>query len=150
MKEDLKKPGIRQEGLEERFDAFCKQVIRNAVFDVLRKENRRQFFEQTGLGIPPSELLYEDEYKELDNILCIRRYEAGSQILKVKDSRLDEILHRLSKRKREVFVLGYGFNYSNPEIAETLGISREAVKSTKAKAVRDIRNMLKEDLEWKE
>ena len=45
-----------------------------------------------------------------------------------------------------MFVLGYGFNYSNSEIAETLGISREAVKSTKAKAVRDIRNMLKEDL----
>ena len=146
MKEDLKRPGIRQDGLEKRFDAFCKQVIRNAIYDVLRKENRRQFFEQTGIGIPSGELLYEDEYKELDDIPCIRVYEAGSKVLKVKDSRLDEILHRLSKRKQEVFVLGYGFNYSNSEIAETLGISREAVKSTKAKAVRDIRNMLKEDL----
>jgi len=146
MKEDLKRPGIRQDGLEKRFDAFCKQVIRNAIYDVLRKEDRRQFFEQTGIGIPSGELLYEDEYKELDDISCIRIYEVGSQVVKVKDSRLDEILHRLSKRKQEVFVLGYGFNYSNSEIAETLGISREAVKSTKAKAVRDIRNMLKEDL----
>ncbi len=146
MKEDLKRSGIRQDGLEKRFDAFCKQVIRNAIYDVLRKEDRRQFFEQTGIGIPSGELLYEDEYKELDDISCIRIYEVGSQVVKVKDSRLDEILHRLSKRKQEVFVLGYGFNYSNSEIAETLGISREAVKSTKAKAVRDIRNMLKEDL----
>ena len=146
MKEDLKGPGIQQDGLEKRFDAFCKQVIRNAIYDVLRKEDRRQFFEQTGIGIPSGELLYEDEYKELDDISCIRIYEVGSQVVKVKDSRLDEILHRLSKRKQEVFVLGYGFNYSNSEIAETLGISREAVKSTKAKAVRDIRNMLKEDL----
>ena len=146
MKEDLKRPGIRQDGLEKRFDAFCKQVIRNAIYDVLRKEDRRHFFEQTGIGIPYGELLYKDEYKELDDISCIRIYEVGSQVVKVKDSRLDEILHRLSKRKQEVFVLGYGFNYSNSEIAETLGISREAVKSTKAKAVRDIRNMLKEDL----
>ena len=45
MKEDLKRSGIRQDGLEKRFDAFCKQVIRNAIYDVLRKEDRRQFFE---------------------------------------------------------------------------------------------------------
>ena len=123
MKEDLKRSGIRQDGLEKRFDAFCKQVIKNAIYDVLRKEDRRQFFEQTGIDIPSGELLYEDEYKELDDISCIRIYEAGSQVVKVKDSRLDEILHRLSKRKQEVFVLGYGFNYSNSE----MGYSQETL-----------------------
>ena len=65
MKEDLKRPGIRQDGLEKRFDAFCKQVIRNAIYDVLRKEDRRQFFEQTGIGIPSDELLYEVNVEDI-------------------------------------------------------------------------------------
>ncbi len=124
MKEDLRKPQIQTEGLEERFDAFCKEVIRNAIREVLRKEKRRQRFEITGIDFILEEDGYEDEYSFLDEEYLRGIYEAGNRILEVRDERPDEILHKLSKRKQEVFILGYGFNYSNADIAETLGISR--------------------------
>jgi RNA polymerase sigma-70 factor (sigma-E family) len=53
-------------------------------------------------------------------------------------------LDALSPRQREVLVLRYWSDLSEAEIAETLGISRGAVKSTASRAIDALELMLKE------
>jgi RNA polymerase sigma factor (sigma-70 family) len=51
-------------------------------------------------------------------------------------------LRKLSQRQREVVVLRYWADLSEAEIAETLGISRGAVKSTASRALVAIHEQL--------
>lgn len=51
-------------------------------------------------------------------------------------------LHRLPSRQREVLVLRYWANLSEAEIADTLGISRGAVKSTASRGLGALHKLL--------
>jgi len=51
-------------------------------------------------------------------------------------------LHRLTRRQREVLVLRYWSHLSEAQIADTLGLSRGAVKSTASRALAALRRQL--------
>jgi RNA polymerase sigma-70 factor (sigma-E family) len=51
-------------------------------------------------------------------------------------------LHRLTRRQREVLVLRYWSHLSEAQIADTLGLSRGAVKSTASRALAALRREL--------
>lgn len=59
-----------------------------------------------------------------------------------EDARVLEALRRLPRRQQEVLVLRYYADASEAEIAETLGISRGAVKSHASRGVRALRDDL--------
>ena len=142
MKEDLTRNPDGYSGLRERFDSFCRKTIKNATFDLVRQETRKIAFEELADIMAKNATYCQDE---IENV-SIGEYVAGYQKLSVTDEALMEILNRLTKRKRDVLILTVAFGYTNREAAETLGITKETVKSTKTKAFRDIRNMLAEDL----
>ncbi|MCX5605188.1 SigE family RNA polymerase sigma factor [Streptomyces phaeochromogenes] len=53
-------------------------------------------------------------------------------------------LHRLTRRQREVLVLRYWSHLSEAQIADTLGLSRGAVKSTASRALSALRRQLED------
>lgn len=53
-------------------------------------------------------------------------------------------LHRLTRRQREVLVLRYWSHLSEAQIADTLGLSRGAVKSTASRALAALRRQLED------
>ena len=59
-----------------------------------------------------------------------------------EDARVMSALRRLPRRQQEVLVLRYYAEASEAEIAETLGISRGAVKSHASRGVRALRDAL--------
>ncbi len=140
MKEDLSSPrDIDTSGLQQRFDAYIRRVIKNSAFDLVRKETRRLALEQLAGCIIAGE-----QMPEYIGDLTVAEFTAGCQKLAVTDERLKDTLGKLSKRKRDVLILSTAFGYSYAEISETLGISKATVKSIKYKALRDIRRMLAE------
>ena len=142
MKEDLTRSPEDYPGLRERFDFFCRNTLKNATYDLVRQEHRKLVFHDLE-SLMTNEPSYCPDDKE---DMKIAEYVVGYQTFSVTDERLMEILNRLTKRKRDVLILTAAFGYTNREVAEMLGITKETVKSTKTKAFRDIRNMLAEDL----
>ena len=143
LKEDLTRNPDGYSGLRERFDAFCKETIKNAAYDLVRQETRKLAVEGLEAFISDEPVCYPDDTDER----MVADFVAGCKRLIVTDERLMEILNRLTKRKRDVLILTVAFGYTNREAADTLGIKMETVKSTKTKAFREIREMLAEDLQ---
>lgn len=66
--------------------------------------------------------------------LSVRGYE-----ITLHDPELAELVMELQTRKREILLLNEIIGLSLGEIAEELGVEYETVKSTKSKAMRDLR-----------
>ena len=142
MKEDFNERLTDLSGLEERFDVFYKNTLRNAISDFIKKEIRRYGREEL-YGIRcPYEICGNNA---IDAITGTYVYEVGCDRVIIKDERLKKLLDGLTKRRRDVFLLTAALEYSYSEAASILGISKETVKSAKTRALRDIRRMLAED-----
>ncbi len=66
MKEDLKRPRINMEGLQQRFDKYSKSTLDHAVFDIVRSETRRFFLEKLLYEIPPELLEDSSPYEDIE------------------------------------------------------------------------------------
>lgn len=63
-------------------------------------------------------------------------------LLREEHAEVIAALHRLTRRQREVLVLRYWSHLSEAQIADTLGLSRGAVKSTASRALAALRRQL--------
>lgn len=142
MKEDLNEYQTDESGFRARFDVFFKTTFRNAVGDFIKKEILRSRREELYGIICPYERCTFDETEEIEGADV---YEAGGHKIIVSDERLSKLLDRLTKRRRDVFLLTTALEYSYRETAAILGISMETVKSAKTRALRDIRRMMAEN-----
>ncbi|HCM91920.1 MAG TPA: hypothetical protein DIS78_05075 [Lachnospiraceae bacterium] len=87
----------------------------------------------------PEQVLTEDDYGDLYSYrLSVR----GEKVL-IRNEKLAEMLMRLQARKREILLMFYMLDMDLDKIAEKLGIAYETAKSTKSKAIGELRKGVK-------
>ncbi|MEU5087628.1 sigma-70 family RNA polymerase sigma factor [Streptomyces sp. NPDC021356] len=110
----LRRHGHALERLDDP-EAYLRTSVVNAARSVLRRRRtvRRAVLQRERPAPPPEEyVLLREEHREVLRALS-----------------------RLTRRQREVLVLRYWSHLSEAQIAETLGLSRGAVKSTASRAL---------------
>ncbi|MGW2555057.1 RNA polymerase sigma factor [Streptomyces sp. NPDC001635] len=96
-------------------DAYLRTSVVNGARSVLRRRRTvRAHVPERAVDVPPVD----------ENVL-----------LKEEHREVLEALHLLTRRQREVLVLRYWSHLTEAQIAETLGLSRGAVKSTASRAL---------------
>lgn len=121
--------------LQKRFDSYCRRVLKNAEYNMADSATRKLRHEQLTLEDVPEGFYETDEVGNLDAV----RISAGNTPITIRDRELAEALMRLQKRKREILILSDALEYTLPEISDELKISYETAKSTKSKAVIELR-----------
>ena len=121
----------------ERFHHYCKTVIYHGAYNLAYRKARqllREWGENLG-EISPDQMLWEDDHSDLyAETLSVR-----GEDIKVHSEELANMLMRLQERKREILLMFFFLDKSLDEIAEELEVSYETVKSTKSKAIKDLR-----------
>ena len=134
MKGEEFNPKNTKGSLRERFDSYCKRVIYHAAYNTVHKQERYLFYQWSGEG---AELEKMQEVIE-DDIGAVKLSVRGYDVT-LHDPDLAELVMELQARKREIFLLNEIIGMSLTEIATELGVEYETVKSTKSKAMRDLR-----------
>lgn len=123
------------ESLQHKFDTYCKKTVKNGTFNVVRNFVR---YCKNYDGIS-----YEEVEEILGNMeetsLCGTELQVGGTSIVIEDEELVQALMTLQNRKREVLLLSVALGHSLLEIANELQITYETAKSTKAKAVKEMK-----------
>ena len=128
-------PGDKKGSLRDRFDFYCKEVIYHAAHNLVYKQTQYLIHQFTNGETDLEEMLHEDDHV---NIFGIKLSVRGKEVF-VRDEELAKMLMKLQARKREILLMNYMLDMTLDEIAEELGLKYETVKSTKSKAIREIR-----------
>lgn len=67
------------------------------------------------------------------------KIKVGEHEVFMTDPEMVELLYKLQSRKREILLLSEVLDYTLNEIADELNLAYETVKSTKSKALRELR-----------
>jgi RNA polymerase sigma factor (sigma-70 family) len=121
----------------EMFDAYCKQILRNALTDYLRKKNYLNEHE-----IPTADM---DLYINTGNVLAERSWESTlliefeGQFYPFENEALHKALSTLSERHIGVLLLKYWHRKNDLEIAAHFHISERTVRYWRKHAVTEIK-----------
>lgn len=123
------------ESLQHKFEAYCKKTVNHGVSNIMR-DFVRYCRNYNGIS-----------YEEAEEILCsmdktsldATELHVGGTSITIKDDELVSALMQLQNRKREVLLLSVALGYSLMEIANELQITYETAKSTKAKALKEMK-----------
>lgn len=124
------------DGIQERFDAFCKTVIRNCVKNQLRGYLRYCSHYKTVPFDEWKEFLGEIKEEYLSEKIEIK---AGSQSVFLESWQLTEAIQTLPERKKSVLLLAVALNYSIGEVTQELHISKKTAVNYKYQAIRELR-----------
>jgi RNA polymerase sigma factor (sigma-70 family) len=122
----------------EMFDAYCKQILRNALADYLRKKNFLNEHE-----IPTADMdLYIDTGNEIperswESVLNI---EFEGQSYPLENESLHKALSTLSERYIGVLLLKYWHRMNDSEIASHFGIAERTVRYWRKSAIEEIKS----------
>lgn len=110
-------------------------MIGRAAHNLVFKQAQYLILHFGGGEIDPSMMMQEDEH---DNLYAVKMTVRGKDVF-IGDERLAKLLPKLQKRKREILLMYYLLDMTLEEIANELGIEYETVKSTKSKAIKELR-----------
>lgn len=125
--------------IEQTFDAFCKAVIRNESRQIHRELARREAWEipLEGLNIAGGFYPHKEEYHRPSRTL----YAHGWPV-QIHDPMLAQAILWLPPQKRDIILLYYFFEYSEPQIGKILGLSASAVNRRHRQALERLREIL--------
>ena len=132
-------PKDKKGSFRDRFDIYCKRTIFNAAHNLVRKRTQFLYYHYSADDIDPNWMVTEDDHSDL---YAFRMSVRGREI-KIKNEELAKMLMKLQARKREILLMSYWLDMTLEEIAGELGIEYETVKSTKSKAVSELRKGVK-------
>lgn len=125
---------------ENRFDLFCKVVIRNASYDDRRSRKRRadrfSSLEELQSGVLDLEKV-EDTY-----VTYSRAYKVKGIDVTVSDERIGEAIQFIMPNQRAVLLLSFFKEYSDMDIARLMGISHKTVAYRKKMAMQKLKSLL--------
>ena len=123
----------------DRFDRYCKKTIYNAAHNLVLMQTQFLILQYGADDADPEQVLTEDDYGDL---YAYRLSVRGKEVL-IRNEKLAEMLMRLQARKREILLMFYMLDMDLDKIAEELGIAYETAKSTKSKAIGELRKGVK-------
>ncbi len=121
----------------DRFDRYCKKTIYNAAHNLVLMQTQFLILQYGADDADPEQVLTEDDYGDL---YAYRLSVRGKEVL-IRNEKLAEMLMRLQARKREILLMFYMLDMDLDKIAEELGIAYETAKSTKSKAIGELRKV---------
>lgn len=123
-----------------RFDSFCKILIRNESIDNRRRRKRRDerftSFDELQSG------LLEIEKKEDTYVTYSRIYKVKGIDITITDKRIADAVQYIMPNQRAVLLLSFFEEYSDMDIARLLGISHKTVAYRKKIAMQKLRALL--------
>ena len=127
---------------EQSFDSFCKTLIRNESINAFQELKTRSA-EEVAMSMVPygdlAKLRTEDTYKTYERIFDVR----GKKV-KVNDWALGQALQRLNPQRRDVILLYYFLEHTDPEISELLDLSTGTINYRRTKALQRLKELLEE------
>lgn len=136
-------PDYKKGSLRDRFDRYCKRTIYNVAHNLVYMQTQFLIHQYGADDVDPDLLTREDDYSDL---YAYRLSVRGREVM-IQNERLARMLMRLQARKREILLMSFMLDMNLGEIAEELGIEYETVKSTKSKAIRELRKGAKKKSE---
>ena len=125
---------------ENKFDLFCKVVIRNACSDNRRSRKRR---EDRFLSLDEMQSGLVDLEKTEDTYVTYSRtYRVMGIEVVVTDDRLGEAIQYIMPNQRAVLLLSFFKEYSDMDIARLMKISHKTVAYRKQMAMKKLRMLL--------
>ena len=128
-------PEDKKGSFRDRFDFYCKEVIYHAAHNMVYRQAQYLRHQFGGMGKNPDTLVVEDDYGDL---FAAKMSVRGKEVV-IRDDGLVKMLMKLQDRKREILLMNYMLDMTLSEIAGELGLEYETVKSTKSKAIRELR-----------
>lgn len=123
--------------LERMFDCFCKKVLRNRNYDLIRQQIRLAARE-----VPFEHLSAEpfafDTYSVENECFDVLR---GFPVF-ICDLTLAQALHSLAPSRCKIVLLAYCLSFTDEQIADALGMKRSTVQYQRSKAVIQLRRLL--------
>ena len=129
--------------LRNRYDAFCKAVLRNEAKDYLREMGRQRDREKSLDALTQQELdklCTVDEYPS-DSIL----FTAYGYTLHIHDELVAAAFASLPEQEQGILVLHCVLELSDGEIGNLVGMSRSAVQRHRTKALNELRKRLEDE-----
>lgn len=124
----------------ERFDAFCKTVLRNAARSYQRDSSRRSNRERLLSAMSP---------KELAQLATMDRYPSEGHVftcygcdLLIDNEQVAAAFAGLPVREQSILILHCVLALSDSEIGAALGMSRSAVQRHRSKTLKELRTTL--------
>lgn len=124
--------------IEQTFGAFCKAVIRNESRQIHRELARREAWEIPLEGLNKAGEFYprKEEYRPGHTL------HVHSRSVQIHDPMLAQAILWLPPQKRDIILLYYFFEYSEPQIGIILGLSASAVNRRHRQALERLREIL--------
>lgn len=128
-----------------RFSTYLSHHVKNTLNGILGKRYSRykwQKFDTVSLDIP-IDGLSDESVTVLDSIVdATANTEQAIEDMEISDTLKSE-LKALKPRAQRVLQMRYGLNMTFQEVGDRLGISKQAVQQTEAKALNQLREKLK-------
>lgn len=132
----------RNEHLECCFDAYCKRLLRFALIDAHREQERLGQREVTFSELSQAEerqLQYIDEYFPERRVFSVRGMD-----VEIVDGELVRALSMLPADRRDIVLLAYLLDLPDSEIAAALHLSRSAVQRRRKSTLKELRKLMEE------
>lgn len=124
--------------LRTRFDSYCKKVIYHAAHNTV--SNHTTYLKrQWGGGEVNPEDFAQEVAQDVEDEMDATRIKVGVHEVVMTDPEMVELLYGLQRRKREILLMSEVLDCTLDEIAKELNLAYETVKSTKSKALRELR-----------
>lgn len=130
----------RNETNQHRFDSYCKTILKNEATDCyreIRKHRQHEIFFSELKEEEWEQLFMEDEY-DLDT--C--SFQVQGYDVKVKDALIAEALKLLSEKKRNVVLMFYYLNMSEPEISRRLKLGQSTIHYHRTSSLKNLKKFL--------
>ena len=128
----------KETALERMFDCFCKKVLRNKNYDLIRRQKRLEQYE-----IPIYELPWDAEPFACDVYFAGEVWVDMDDIsVLVCNTSLAGALRRISPPLCRIILLSYFMSFSDRQIAEVLGMKRSTVQHQRSKALSQLHSLM--------
>ena len=125
---------------ENRFDSFCRKIIRNACMDnrKCRMKREKRFSSLEAMQVEALEL----ERVEGAYVTYSRTYKVKGIDITITDERIGEAIQFIMPNQRAVLLLSFFKEYSDMDIARLMKISHKTVAYRKHMAMKKLRILL--------
>lgn len=129
-----------KENMEHRFDAYVRLIIRRRVKNQIRNYIRycRRYDVVSMDDVEKLSDGYEEMMPETFKLY------AGNYLIVLNDEEIVKALYGIKKNKRDILLLNVVAGQSLAEVADTLDMNYETVRSYKKRAIKEMRGKLGE------